>query len=111
MNWLPDRDQVVRRVPLLVRLKSAIFPSFALEALRVAQGATTIIVRSSNASGQTAFGQQSGVNALRVGDLEIQTGPSADIVPIYDNPAGPVHLIRSAFGMKSIRMRWKAGLS
>jgi adenylate cyclase len=83
VNWLPDRDQVVRRVPLLVRLKSAIFPSLALEALRVAQGATTIIVRSSNASGQTAFGEQSGVNALKVGDLEIQTGPSADIRPYY----------------------------
>ena len=83
VNWLPDRDQVVRRVPLLVRLKSAIFPSLALEAVRVAQGATTIIVRSSNASGQTAFGQQTGVNALRVGDLEIQTGASADIRPYY----------------------------
>src|SRR3954447_3657119 len=83
VNWLPDRDQVVRRVPLLVRLKSAIFPSLALEALRVAQGATTVIVRSSNASGQTAFGQQTGVNALKVGDLEIQTGPSADIRPYY----------------------------
>ena len=83
INWLPDRDQVVRHVPLLVRLKSAVFPSLALEALRVADGATTIVVRTSNASGQTAFGQQTGVNALKVGDRQIETGPNADIRPYY----------------------------
>jgi adenylate cyclase len=83
INWLPDRDQVVRHVPLLVRLKSAIFPSLALEALRVVEGATTIIVRASNSSGQTAFGRQSGVNALKIGEREIQTGPNADIRPYY----------------------------
>ncbi|MEA2842016.1 MAG: adenylate cyclase [Methylobacteriaceae bacterium] len=83
INWLPDRDQVVRHVPLLVRLKSAIFPSLALESLRVAESATTIIVRSSNASGQTAFGQKTGINALKLGDREIQTGPNADIRPYY----------------------------
>jgi adenylate cyclase len=83
INWLPDRDQVVRRVPLLVRLKRALFPSLALESLRVAQGASTIIVRSSNASGQTAFGRQTGINALKVGDREINTGPRADIRPYY----------------------------
>jgi adenylate cyclase len=83
INWLPDRDQVVRHVPLLVRLKSAIFPSLALESLRVAEGVTTIVIRSSNASGQTAFGQHSGINALKIGDNEIQTGPNADIRPYY----------------------------
>jgi adenylate cyclase len=83
INWLPDRDQVVRRVPLLVKLKSALLPSLALESLRVAQGASTIVVRSSNASGQTAFGRQTGINALKVGDREINTGPRADIRPYY----------------------------
>ncbi len=83
INWLPDRDQVVRHVPLLVRLKTAIFPSLALEALRVAEGASTIVVRSSNASGQTAFGSQSGVNALKIGEREIHTGANADIRPYY----------------------------
>jgi adenylate cyclase len=83
INWLPDRDQVVRHVPLLVRLKSTIFPSLALESLRVAEGATTIVVRSSNASGQTAFGRPTGVNALKIGDREIQTGANADIRPYY----------------------------
>src|SRR5882757_3086640 len=73
INWLPDRDQIVRRVPLILGLGNQIVPGLAIEALRVAQGASTLIVRSSNASGQTAFGAQTGVNAVKVGDLEIPT--------------------------------------
>ncbi|MCX7899063.1 MAG: adenylate/guanylate cyclase domain-containing protein [Methylocystis sp.] len=82
-NWLPDHDQIVRRAPLLLRAGEALFPSLALEALRIAQDASTIIVRSSNASGETAFGKQTGVNAIKVGDFEIATGAWADIRPRY----------------------------
>ncbi len=79
LNWLADRDQVVRRVPLLVAVGDKIVPSLSLEALRVAQGATTVIVRASNASGETALGAHSGVNALKVGELEIPTDAQADL--------------------------------
>jgi adenylate cyclase len=82
-NWSPDRDQVVRRAPLLLSGPSGPVASLALEALRVAQGATTYVVRSSNASGQEAFGRQTGVNAIKVGEIEISTGPNADIRPRY----------------------------
>lgn len=73
LNWLPDRDQIVRRVPLVVALGDRIVPSLALETLRVVHDASTVIVRSSNASGETAFGAQTGVNAVKVGNLEIPT--------------------------------------
>ena len=73
LNWLPDHDQIVRRVPLIFVLGDRIVPSLALETLRVAQGASTLIVRSSNASGETAFGAQTGVNTIKVGNLEIPT--------------------------------------
>ncbi|KAF2992757.1 adenylate/guanylate cyclase domain-containing protein [Methylocystis sp. MJC1] len=86
-NWLPDRDLVVRRVPLLSRLGAAIAPSLALEALRVAQGEPSIVVRSSNASGQTAFGAQTGVNAVKVGAFQIATGPNAEVRPRYSYSA------------------------
>jgi len=79
INWLPDRDQVIRRVPLLARQGETMTPSLALEALRVAQGASTYIVRSSNASGTTAFGQHTGVNEVRVGDFRVPTDANADI--------------------------------
>jgi adenylate cyclase len=79
INWMPDRDQVVRRVPLLARQGETVAPSLALEALRVAQGASTYIVRSSNASGATAFGQHSGVNEVRVGDFGAPTDAGSEI--------------------------------
>lgn len=82
-NWIPDRDLVVRRVPLLVRMEDTIVPSLALEALRVAQGAQTLVVRSSNASGESAYGAQTGVNAVKAGSFEIATGPDADVRPRY----------------------------
>jgi adenylate cyclase len=72
-NWVADRDQIVRRVPLMFRLGESFVPSLAAEALRVAQGATTYVLKASNASGETAFGQATGLNHIRIGDVEIPT--------------------------------------
>src|SRR6266567_1652631 len=44
-NWVADRDQIVRRIPLIFRLDQAFVPSLAAEALRVAQGATTYVLK------------------------------------------------------------------
>ena len=79
LNWRPDADRVVRRVPLILNVNGALQPSLAMEALRTAQGASTYIVKSSNASGETAFGQVYGVLAIRNGDLTIPTDASGDI--------------------------------
>jgi adenylate cyclase len=73
INWIPDRDQVVRRVPLLFRQDDSIAPSLVLEALRVAEAESTYVVRSSNAHGAAAFGQGAGVNLVRVGVHAIPT--------------------------------------
>ena len=88
-NWLPDRDQIVRRVPLFLRAGSSLMPSLALETLRVGQGASTYVLRGSNSSGHTAFGAQTGLNAVRVGDMEIATSADGAIRPRYtrSNPA------------------------
>src|SRR5207342_1524743 len=47
--------------------------SLAAEALRVAQGASTYVLKSSNASGETAFGQSTGLNHVRIGRFEVAT--------------------------------------
>ncbi len=82
-NWLPDRDQIVRRVPLLVRYNDSVVPSLALEALRIAQGASSYVLRGSNASGTSAFGRRTGLNAVKVGDVEVATGADGSIRPRY----------------------------
>src|SRR6266568_1897462 len=72
-NWVADRDQIVRRIPLMFRLGQSFVPSLAAESLRVAQGATTYVLKASNASGETAFGQATGLNHIRIGDVEVPT--------------------------------------
>ena len=79
MNWLPDSDRVIRRVPLLLAVNGQLQPSFALEALRVAQGASSYLIKSANASGETSFGAGGGVVAIKDGDLVIPTQPGGDI--------------------------------
>ena len=72
-NWVADRDQIVRRVALMFKLDQTFVPSLAAEALRIAQGATSYLLKASNASGETAFGQSTGLNHIRIGDVEIPT--------------------------------------
>ncbi len=43
--FLPDGDGVIRRVPLLARLGETLYPALSLEGLRVALGASNILVR------------------------------------------------------------------
>lgn len=82
-NWVPDHDQIVRRVPLIFKANTDYVPSLALEALRIYQGTNTYIVKSSNAHDQTALGDITGINTVKVGNLEIHTGPNSDVRPRY----------------------------
>jgi adenylate cyclase len=70
LNWLPDNDRVVRRVPLVIDLNGQIQPSLALETLRVAQGATGYLVKSTTAYGSTA-GKSALMEAIKVGDAVV----------------------------------------
>lgn len=79
LNWLPDRDQVVRRVPLLLAFDGKLVPGLGAEALRVAQGATTYVVRASNASGDEGFGTKSGITAVKIGALDVPTDAQGEV--------------------------------
>ena len=81
---VPERDGVIRRVPLMYVLRERdgtgqIVPSLVAEALRVAQGASTYVIKASNASGQIAFGEHTGVNHIRIGKLDVPTDANARI--------------------------------
>ena len=95
-NWLADRDQIVRRVALMYRLGSALVPSLAAEALRVAQGASTYVIKAANASGETAFGQSTGLNHIRIGKIEVPT-----------DSAGGVYLKFRHFNKSAYIPAWK----
>jgi adenylate cyclase len=73
LNWLPEHDQIIRRVPMVVQVDGKLFPSFAADMLRLAQGASTYMVKSSGASSEKAFGENTGIVKVRVGDYEVPT--------------------------------------
>jgi adenylate cyclase len=79
VNWLPDRDQVLRRVPLVLRVGDQYVPALSVEAMRVAYGAGSYVLKGSNASGENAFGRNNGLNHMRVGPQEIATDNDGQI--------------------------------
>ncbi len=72
-NFITERDNIIRRVPLLVRKGDKLFPTLAMEALRIAQGASTFIVKSSGANMTESFGEHTGISAIKVGRIEVPT--------------------------------------
>jgi adenylate cyclase len=73
LNWFPEYDQVVRKVPMLMRLGGDLAPSLVAEAIRIADGARTISVRSSTASGETPFVGETGITSVRIGRYHVPT--------------------------------------
>jgi len=67
---------VARRLPLLWSNGSAPVPTLSVEALRVAQGAATLVVLGDTAGAGTVAG-------LRVGQFDVPTGPSGDMWLYY----------------------------
>lgn len=86
VNWLPERDQVLRRVPLLVSISGVLYPSLPLEAFRIAKGETTVFVRSSGGSSVTAFGQRTGIEQVRVGDTVLPTDGDGELWLKFSRP-------------------------
>lgn len=78
-------SSVIRRVPMLYRVvgQDGLFPALSIEALRVAQGASTYLVKSSGASGQFSFGERTGIVAIRTGDIEVRTDARGRVT-LYD---------------------------
>ncbi|MCC7251302.1 adenylate/guanylate cyclase domain-containing protein [Hyphomicrobium sp.] len=79
VNWFPARDQIVRHVPLLAALHGTLVPTLSLETLRTGMGETTAFVRASGGSGVHAFGQQTGVETVRVGSVVLPTMPDGQL--------------------------------
>ncbi len=83
-----ERGGVIRRLPLVLRLDNVLYPSLAAEALRVAQGASAYVIKSSGAHGIESFGQHTGISTIRVGAIPpIPTDPIGSVW-LYDS--GPV---------------------
>ena len=58
---------------MVVQVGDKLYPSFAADMLRLAQGASTYMVKSSGASSEKAFGEKTGIVKIRIGDYEVPT--------------------------------------
>ncbi|WP_246216105.1 CHASE2 domain-containing protein [Microvirga makkahensis] len=72
----PDRDGVVRRLPVVAVAGGTIVPSLSLEMLRVATGSETVLVKT----------DPSGVRSVRVGAFEIPTDGKGRVWVHYSSP-------------------------
>ena len=88
VSFQPDGDGIVRTAPLLGRVGDKIYPSLAMEALRVAQDASSYIVKSSDASNEWGAGNSGTPHmaALRVGNFEIPTTKDGKLLIYYTEP-------------------------
>lgn len=80
------RDDMIRAVPLIANLDGQIIPSLSLEALRVAQGAGAVLVRSSDGSGEWGGGPVTTVLAVKTGDLQVPTTDVGELWMHYTAP-------------------------
>jgi adenylate cyclase len=80
-------SDVIRQVPLFITDGEQMFPTLSMEALRVATGASTFVLKTATASGETSGGTI-GVVAAKVGDFVIPTTASGEIQVYYgfDDP-------------------------
>jgi len=89
INPAPDRDAVVRRVPMILKVGNDLYPSLVAEALRVGVGASTYIVKSSGSQGYKWLGwdfyglKRTGVGEIGIGPIHIVTDPEA-MMSLYD---------------------------
>ena len=72
-----DSDAIVRRAPLIARNGPMIVPSLSLDALRVAQGAGSVMVKTGDGSGEIGGGGD--VVSVKVGQFEVPTTRSGDL--------------------------------
>jgi adenylate cyclase len=80
----PDTDGIVRRVPLMLYFQGNIEPSLSAEALRVAQGASTYVIKASNANQETRYGLSTGLNNIKIGQFIVPVDQNGSVI-LYDS--------------------------
>ncbi|MGE5269928.1 MAG: CHASE2 domain-containing protein [Thiohalocapsa sp.] len=89
VNQISDWDNVVRRVPLVLRFGKTPEPSLAAEAMRVALGAKGYVGRYAGAQQEKSFGENTGLNAIEIrvpqahARIEVPTDAAGEVTLHY----------------------------
>ena len=73
-----DSDGIIRRAPLVARVGGALVPSLGAEALRIAQGAGGIVLKTSESSGEFGTGSPE-IVALKIGEAEVPVNERGEL--------------------------------
>lgn len=76
LNSVPERDGIIRRIPLVLGHGRDMYPTLAAETLRVAQGAKSFLVKATGASGEESYGADVGMISMKIGQFAIPTDAS-----------------------------------
>ena len=87
-----DTDGIIRRLPLMLYFRGQIEPSLVAETLRVAQGASTYVIKASNANRESRYGQHTGLNNIKIGQLVVPVDANGN-VNLYDSGSRPERFI------------------
>jgi len=85
VSLVGDSDGITRKAPLIAMQRGQLLPSLALDALRTAQGAGSILVKSSDASGEIG-GRGGDVVSIKVGQFEVPTTHAGELWMYYTLP-------------------------
>ncbi len=80
-----DADGIIRKAPLIADQNGQILPALSIDALRAAQGAGSIEIKSSNASGEIG-GDGSAVVSIKTGQFEVPTTHAGELWMYYTAP-------------------------
>lgn len=74
-----ENDDLVRRVPMFWSDGAQFYPAFSIETLRVVQGASTFVLRTSSGSGDISAGKEA-MTAFKVGQFEVPVDASGNFL-------------------------------
>ena len=101
-NNIPDLSGMVRSVPLIMKYQGVVYPSLALEMLRIGLNSPTIKVISS----------ETGVDAIQLADVNIPTDRHAQLFLNYRGPGhsfpyvSAVDILNGTYEPQLIKNKW-----
>ena len=86
VSLIGDSDGIIRKAPLIAAENGQLLPSLSLDALRTAQDAGSLIIKTSDGSGEIGGGAGRAVVSVKVGDFEVPTTHSGQLYMYYTAP-------------------------
>lgn len=87
VTLVPDADGIVRKAPMILAHRDQLLPALELEAFRVAMQAQSVMIKSTNGSGE--IGDGSNVASIKVGDAVVPTTSDGQLYMYYTAPNAP----------------------